>query len=159
MLQIGFTEELDEIIRKCPIKLQTMLLSATMTDNVQDLIRISLKNLVKLFVDSVSTQEFVRIRENHEKNREAVILAVCKSIFTSKVIIFIPTKQLAHRMRIIFGLSGLRSAELHGNLNQAQRLESLDMFKRGAVWIFHRLQLFLISPCRQSSKLTSIERV
>lgn len=139
MLEIGFTEELDEIIRKCPVKRQTMLFSATMTDNVQDLIRLSLKNPVKLFVDSVSsvasnlTQEFVRIRENHEKDREAVILALCKSIFTSKVIIFLPTKQLAHRMRIIFGLSGLRSAELHGNLNQAQRLESLDMFKRGTV--------------------------
>lgn len=139
MLEIGFTEELDEIIRRCPQTRQTMLFSATMTDNVQDLIRLSLKNPVKLFVDSVSsvasnlTQEFVRIRENHEKDREAVILALCKSIFTSKVIIFLPTKQLAHRMRIIFGLSGLRSAELHGNLNQAQRLESLEMFKRGSV--------------------------
>ncbi|XLU57025.1 hypothetical protein S245_051673, partial [Arachis hypogaea] len=36
-------------------------------------------------------------------------------------------KQAAHRLKIIFGLAGLKSAELHENLTQAQRLEGLDI--------------------------------
>lgn len=33
------------------------------------------------------------------------------------------TKQAAHRLKILFGLAGLKAAELHGNLTQAQRLD------------------------------------
>ena len=139
MLDIGFTDELNEIISKCPKKRQTMLFSATMTENVNDLIRLSLVNPVQLFVDSASTlaskltQEFIRIRENHEKDREAVILSLCTSVYCKRVILFFPSKQLAHRMRIIFALSGLACAELHGNLSQEQRIHSLSQFKEGKV--------------------------
>lgn len=33
---------------------------------------------------------------------------------------FFPTKKLAHRMRIVFGLLGLSATELHGNLSMIQ---------------------------------------
>lgn len=33
------------------------------------------------------------------------------------------TKLAAHRLKIIFGLAGMRAAELHGNLTQVQRLD------------------------------------
>ena len=33
---------------------------------------------------------------------------------------FFPTKKLAHRMRIVFGLLGLNATELHGNLSMIQ---------------------------------------
>lgn len=42
---------------------------------------------------------------------------------TVKVFNFSGTKQAAHRLKIIFGLSGMKAAELHGNLTQAQRLD------------------------------------
>ncbi|KAJ2764362.1 nucleolar DEAD-box protein required for synthesis of 60S ribosomal subunit, partial [Coemansia linderi] len=43
MLDDGFEDELTEIIKACPQKRQTMLFSATMTDNVDKLIRLSLQ--------------------------------------------------------------------------------------------------------------------
>ena len=38
-----------------------------------------------------------------------------------------------HRLHILFGLLGLHVAELHGNMSQAQRLESLRSFRDGTV--------------------------
>ncbi|RWW09124.1 hypothetical protein GW17_00027405 [Ensete ventricosum] len=81
------------------------------------------------------TERFVRIRRAREINQEAVLLSLCSKTFTQKVIIFSltyltvkvfnfsGTKQAAHRLKIIFGLSGMKAAELHGNLTQAQRLD------------------------------------
>lgn len=51
--------------------------------------------------------------------------------------IFFPsgTKQAAHRLKIIFGLAGFKSAELHGNLTQVQRLEVSCFFLRFIIWL------------------------
>jgi len=126
MLEDGFSDELNEIVRNCPISRQTMLFSATMTDNIDELIRLSLNRPVKLMMDPIKstnaklTQEFLRIRENQEKNREIILIILCKKYFKHKVIIFFRTKMIAHEMKIIFGLLGLKASELHGNLSQEQ---------------------------------------
>ncbi|KAF9114390.1 nucleolar DEAD-box protein required for synthesis of 60S ribosomal subunit [Mortierella sp. AM989] len=135
MLEDGFSAELSEIIKACPQSRQTMLFSATMTDNVDELIRMSLNRPVRLQIDSSNAtaarlvQEFVRIRQHREEDRPAVLLALCSRTFKRRVIVFFRSKAAAHQMKIIFGLMGLRSAELHGNLTQEQRLASLEEFR------------------------------
>ena len=46
---------------------------------------------------------------------------------------FCDTKVQAHRMMLLCALSGLSAAELHGNLNQPQRLDALDRFRQQKV--------------------------
>lgn len=139
MLEDGFADELGEIVKSCPKSRQTMLFSATMTDNVDQLIRMSLQRPVRLMIDpsnqaaSKLIQEFVRIRAHKEGDRPAVLLALCKKTFKRKCIVFFRSKAAAHQMKIVFGLCGLSSAELHGNLSQEQRLEALEKFRDGEV--------------------------
>lgn len=126
MLSDGFAEELSEIIKSCPPSRQTMLFSATMTDSVDQLVKMSLNKPVRLFVDPKRStargllQEFVRVRAGKEAERSALLVALCKRTFKSGVIIFFRSKKLAHQMRIVFSLLGLKCDELHGDLTQEQ---------------------------------------
>ncbi|KAF3125417.1 nucleolar DEAD-box protein required for synthesis of 60S ribosomal subunit [Orbilia oligospora] len=87
MLEDGFADELDEILKTLPKSRQTMLFSATMTDSVDKLVRV----------------------------------------------VFFRSKVYAHRVRIIFGLLGLKAAELHGSLSQEQRIKAVEQFRDGTV--------------------------
>ncbi|CAL1544172.1 unnamed protein product [Lymnaea stagnalis] len=139
MLDEYFAEQMNEIIRMCARQRQTMLFSATMTETVQELVAVSLKDPVKVFVNQSTEvalglrQEFVRIRPNREGDREAIVAALVSRNFCDRCIVFIQTKVQAHRMHILLGLLGINVGELHGNLSQAQRLDTLKRFKEGLI--------------------------
>lgn len=158
MLEEGFAAELNEIIQSTPHSRQTMLFSATMTDDVDELVRLSLKRPVRLFVDPKRTtatkliQEFVRVRgaaggddaaaasssagarrRTEDEARPALLLSLCMRTFRHQVIIFVRSKKLAHQLKILFGLMGLSAGELHGDLTQEQRLAALQGFKDSKV--------------------------
>ncbi|KAF5026667.1 hypothetical protein F66182_1251 [Fusarium sp. NRRL 66182] len=139
MLEDGFADELNEILTTLPKSRQTMLFSATMTSTVDRLIKIGLNRPARVMVDSqkktVNTlvQEFVRLRPGREDKRMGYLAHVCKNLYKERVIIFFRQKKEAHRARIIFGLLGLSCAELHGSMNQTQRIASVEDFRDGKV--------------------------
>ncbi|XP_043979208.1 probable ATP-dependent RNA helicase DDX27 [Gambusia affinis] len=135
MLDEYFEEQMKEIIRLCSYNRQTMLFSATMSEEVKDLAAVSLKQPIRIFVNSNTDvapflrQEFVRIRPHREGDREAVVAALLTRTFQDHVMVFTQTRKQAHRLHILLGLLGLNVGELHGELSQNQRLENLRRFK------------------------------
>ncbi|KAI1818790.1 DEAD-domain-containing protein [Poronia punctata] len=139
MLEDGFADELNEILTTLPKSRQTMLFSATMTSSVDRLIRAGLNKPVRVMVDSQRKtvdkleQKFVRLRPGREEKRMGYLLHICKTMHTQRVIIFFRQKKDAHRARIIFALLNLSCAELHGSMNQSQRIASVEDFRDGKV--------------------------
>ena len=137
LLEMGFLEEIREIVRHCPRRRQTLLFSATLTSGVEDLAEFSMKNPARLSADQIGTtpgtltEEVLRLRPGAAANKEAHLLALVCRTFTKRVIVFARTKQQAHRLKIIMGLSGLKTAELHGDLTQTMRLAALESFRTG----------------------------
>ena len=153
MLEEGFKAELEEIITAAPRSRQTLLFSATVTESIASLSRLSMNKPVRVKMDEMGAtasgliQEFLRVRgdkageaiergfRSGERSREALLVALCTRSFASgRTIIFFRSKAQAHRMKIIFTLHGEgleRSDELHGDLTQEQRLTSLKRFREG----------------------------
>ncbi|KAH9759139.1 DEAD-box ATP-dependent RNA helicase 28 [Citrus sinensis] len=104
LLELGFSAEIHELVRLCPKRRQTMLFSATLTEDVDELIKLSLTKPLRLSADPSAKRPSTLTEDG--------------------------TKQAAHRLKILFGLAALKAAELHGNLTQAQRLEALELFRK-----------------------------
>lgn len=80
LLDLGFQEEVEELVKYCPLSRQTLLFSATMTSRVEDLVKLSLKRPVRVRITggvageagssgAISfaprlVQEFVRVRSS-----------------------------------------------------------------------------------------------
>ena len=137
LLEMGFLEEIREIVRHCPTRRQTMLFSATLTSGVQELAEFSMKHPARLSADQIGTtpgtltEEVLRLRPGAASMKEAHLMALVNRTFTKKSIVFSRTKQQAHRLKIVMGLAGIVAAELHGDLSQTQRLAALESFRVG----------------------------
>ncbi|BGP12480.1 hypothetical protein JCM10213_006952 [Rhodosporidiobolus nylandii] len=155
MLEEGFRDELEEIITAAPRSRQTLLFSATVTESIAQLTRLSMNKPVRVKIDEMGAaakgleQEFLRVRgdkpgesiefsgRSGERHRESLLISLCtRSFATGRTIIFFRSKAAAHRMKILFSLYGKgleRSDELHGDLTQEQRLSSLKRFREGEI--------------------------
>ena len=143
LLSLGFREQLEELLRFCPKKRQTLLLSATMTKEVNELASLSLDRPMNIDVGHVAvsqnlTQEFVRLpQEEGAEDRSRLPLIVCLTTheFKRGVIVFCKSKSRAQRVNVMLHLSGVSCAELHQEKTQTERLQALDDFRNRAVQV------------------------
>ena len=139
LLEMGFLEEIKEIVRNMPRQRQTLLFSATLTSAVEELTSLSMRNPARLSADSLGTtpttltEEIVKIKPQFVAKKEAHLLALVSRSFKGKeTIVFAKTKVQAHRLKIVLGLSNIKACELHGDMTQTQRLAALEDFRSNA---------------------------
>lgn len=137
MLEEGFQDELSEIMQLLPNKRQNLLFSATMNSKIKQLVSLSLRKPVRIMINppkqaaSKLVQEFVRIRKRDHLKPALLFNLIRKldSMGQKRIVVFVARKELAHRLRVILGLLGMKATELHGSLSQEQRLDSVTKFK------------------------------
>jgi ATP-dependent RNA helicase DeaD len=140
MLDLGFIEDVEKILRMCPNGRQTALFSATMPPPVQRLaerymydptmIQITPK---KLTVDAIS-QAFIEVPA---KDKAARLIELLRSEEPEQAIIFCRTKIGAARLDRTLRDKGLDVKALHGDMSQGQRDGVMISFKE------HRVRLLV----------------
>jgi len=136
MLDIGFRPDIERILRQCPEKRQTLLLSATMPPPVEKLARGYMRNpqMVDLseanvVVDTIE-QYYITVDEDRKRSTLLRVLAQEKP---AQAIVFTRTKRGADKLHEEFSrrLKSNRIAAIHGDLPQRKRDRVISDLRAG----------------------------
>ena len=132
MADMGFMEPVCKILDKCSKQRQTILFSATLDDDVADLVKNYQHQPVTIEVGpkevSIENMQhlFWTVKPHQKLGITAEILAKC-----GKTIIFCKTRRGVDKLGDEMYDADLRVSTLHGGLNQRQRDRALKRFSKG----------------------------
>ena len=134
MLDMGFLPDLERIIRMLPERRQSLLFSATFSNEIRKLARSYLQHPVEIEVagrnataDTV-TQIAYQLRSDAKR---AAVAHLVKSRGLNQVIVFSNTKIGTSRLARELVLDGIKAESIHGDKTQQDRMKALDAFKAG----------------------------
>ena len=132
MLDSGFLNDVKKIIRKMPVRKQTLFFSATIPAEIKQLSDKLLQNPVKVaaHVESSTVEKIDQLVyhiENHKK--QDLLTTLLRKGNMDRVLVFTTMKHHADKIAKQLDRSGIRSAAIHGNKSQRQRQDALENFK------------------------------
>jgi ATP-dependent RNA helicase RhlE len=136
MLDMGFLPSIRQIIRQLPRKRQTLLFSATLSKEIEALTHEfqHAPKLVQIGRRSNPAETVTQlIYEVPKQLKTALLLHLLRDPKMDMVLVFSRMKHGADRIARSLEQSGVRTATLHSNRSQNQRLKALKDFKSGAV--------------------------
>jgi ATP-dependent RNA helicase RhlE len=138
LLDMGFIRDIRRIIGLLPRDRQTLLFSATFSDDVRRLATDILRDPAMVQVARRNTAaELVRqlvLPVDRERKRE-LLAHLVKSGRIDQALVFARTKHGANRLAEQLERDGINATAIHGNKSQPQRIRALNDFKSGRVAI------------------------
>jgi ATP-dependent RNA helicase DDX41 len=133
MLDLGFDEEVGEIMNYFPHQRQTLLFSATFPKKFQDFARQCLVQPIVVNVGRAGAANLDVIQEVEYVKEEAkiVYLLHCLQKTAPPVIIFCERKGSADDIHEYLLLKGVEAVSIHGGKDQEERNEAIRLFKMG----------------------------
>lgn len=132
MLNEGFEQELDVILKNINIKRQNLLFSATYSEKIKDLIKKVSNNYEAILNNDneIISKELVQkaIKINKDK-RSALLVQILKENSYKKVLVFMANKKASDNIAFKFRKKGFEAESFHGDLVQDDRNYTLDEFK------------------------------
>ncbi len=134
MLDMGFLPDLERISKLLPRRRQSLLFSATFSDDIRKLARNNLDAPVEIEVAArnatADTVSQIAYKLPSEAKR-AVVAHLVKSRGLNQVIVFTNTKIGTARLARQLVLDGIKAESIHGDKSQADRMKALEAFKAG----------------------------
>jgi ATP-dependent RNA helicase RhlE len=136
MLDMGFIRDIRRIMKVLPSKRQTLLFSATFSDEIRRLAADLLKSPTEIQVAARNATVDTVVQTVHPVDRERKRELLSHRIGTEnwrQVLVFTRTKRGADRLAKQLSDDGLGAVAIHGNKSQGARTRALADFKAGKV--------------------------
>jgi ATP-dependent RNA helicase RhlE len=136
MLDMGFIRDIKKVLAVVPKQRQTLLFSATFSDEIRTLANSLLHNPKSVEVARRNTtvevveQSLHRVPQAHKRDLLAHLI---KHHDWQQVLVFTRTKHGANKLAEKLIKDGISAAAIHGNKSQGARTKALASFKDGSV--------------------------
>ncbi|SFF88336.1 DEAD/DEAH box helicase [Pontibacter chinhatensis] len=137
LLEMGFEEELDDLLKALPRKRQTILFSATMEEDVKELIANSLQD--PRFVQASATAVPDRIAyyglKVQDEQKPQALVRLLQSINPAGTVVFVNARLTTTEVAQHLQEYGFQARALHGKLEQSDRDKTMTLFRNGTASI------------------------
>jgi ATP-dependent RNA helicase RhlE len=136
MLDMGFIHDVKKVLAVVPKDKQSLLFSATFSDEIRDLAATLLKNpqSVQVTPRNTTVQRITQVIHPVGRGKKKALLAhIIQEHNWSQVLVFTRTKFGANNVAEFLTKNGVPAMALHGNKSQAARTQALAGFKSGDV--------------------------
>jgi len=136
MLDMGFIRDIRKVLALLPGQKQTLLFSATFSDEIKRLANDLLKSpaLVEVARRNTASELVTQVVHPVDKARKRELLScLIGSNNWKQVLVFTRTKHGANRLSEQLNTDGITAAAIHGNKSQGARTRALADFKSGKV--------------------------
>ena len=134
MLDMGFIHDIRRIVKLLPKKRQTLLFSATFSNDIRQLAKSFLYKPVEVSVSPAnSTVDTVqqKVIPAEKADKTAILAHLIQENDWFQVLVFSRTKHGANKLVKKLESRGIQSAAIHGNKSQGARTKALAEFKQG----------------------------
>ncbi len=136
MLDMGFMPDLKRILALLPRRRQSLMFSATFSDDIKKLaddflIYPTLIEVARSNATSENITQKVYLTSSDDKH--AVLVQLLKGEEAKQVIVFTKTKLTASRLARLLQRDGIAADAIHGDKSQLERQQALEAFKQGKV--------------------------
>ncbi len=136
MLDMGFIHDIRKVLALVPKKKQTLLFSATFSNDIKKLANGLLHNptLIEVARVNAATETVTQVVHPVDKKRKRELLSLLIGQNNwQQVLVFNRTKHGCNRLVEQLGTDGISAAAIHGNKSQGARTKALADFKSGKI--------------------------
>ena len=136
MLDMGFLDQVEAIVKMLPANRVTMVFSATMPEEIQEICNQYMRKPVKIEVDSETPtaemiqQTYYEVQDN-ENEKFNLVRIIMYTERPASCIVFCNTRERVETLFDRIKKDGVLCGSLHGGMEQRERLQAMQSFKRG----------------------------
>ncbi len=134
MLNMGFEEDIETILKDVPENRQTVLFSATMSKRILEISKKYLNKPKNIKIDAkqLTVEKIKQVAiEVKAKMKDETVCRILDVIEPKKAVVFCNTKKKADSLIDVLKLKGYKAECLHGDIKQSQRDKIMKKMRSG----------------------------